>query len=168
MIDTVIFLKNNLAEHFIIYFIPLYILGGRPVSIISAQLLGFNLFFLLPVVVMLDTLQIPFFYFLFEKISKSVFIGRLYEKAKKRQDRIFNSRVFNRMKIMGIPGVITVTMLPLKGCGMLSGFLLSKIFGLPKIKAYPLLIAGSVLGCLLVFFAGEGILKFGSIVFTDK
>ena len=62
MFDAIIFLKNNLADHFIIYFIPLYMLGGRPVAIISAQLLGFNILLLLPVVVLLDTLQIPFFF----------------------------------------------------------------------------------------------------------
>jgi len=168
MLDMVMFLKNNLAEHFVLYFIPLYILGGRPVSIISAQLLGFDIYFLLPVVVMLDTLQIPFFYVLFTALAKSAFIGKLYEKAKKRQARINSSRVFNWMRIMGIPGVVTVTMLPLKGCGMLSGFLLSRVFGLSKIKVYPLLIAGSILGCLLVFLAGEGILKFGSLMIADQ
>jgi len=35
MLETITFLKNNLAEHFVIYFIPLYILGGRPVAILS-------------------------------------------------------------------------------------------------------------------------------------
>ena len=62
MMDLVIFLKNNLAEHFVIYFIPLYIVGGRPVAILSAQFLGYKASFLLPEVVLLDTLQIPLFY----------------------------------------------------------------------------------------------------------
>ena len=52
MLDGVIFLKNNLADHFVIYFIPLYILGRRPVAILSAQFLGFGIPLLLPVVVM--------------------------------------------------------------------------------------------------------------------
>ena len=69
MLDTVIFLKNNLADHFVIYFIPLYVLGGRPVALLSAQFLGFRITFLLPVVVMLDTLQIPLFYYVFGTIS---------------------------------------------------------------------------------------------------
>ena len=64
MLDGVIFLKNNLADHFVIYFIPLYILGRRPVAILSAQFLGFGIPLLLPVVVMLDTLQIPLLGFL--------------------------------------------------------------------------------------------------------
>ncbi len=64
MLDGVIFLKNNLADHFVIYFIPLYILGRRPVAILSAQFLGFGILLLLPVVVMLDTLQIPLLGFL--------------------------------------------------------------------------------------------------------
>lgn len=28
MTELILFLKNNLAEHFVIYFIPLYYLGG--------------------------------------------------------------------------------------------------------------------------------------------
>ena len=71
MMDLVLFLKNNLADHFVIYFIPLYIVGGRPIAILSAQFLGYRVSFLLPVVVMLDTLQIPLFYYLYDTISDS-------------------------------------------------------------------------------------------------
>jgi len=56
--------------------------------------------------------------------------------------------------------VITITMLPLKGCGMWSGVFLSKILKLRKVMSYPLLITGSVLGCLLILGVGEAILKF--------
>jgi uncharacterized membrane protein len=51
-------------------------------------------------------------------------------------------------------------MLPLKGCGMWSGVLLSKLLRLPKVISYALLIAGSFLGCLLILGAGEVILQF--------
>ena len=63
--DLILFLKNNLAEHFVIYFIPLYYLGGRPIALISAQLLGQKITLLFPVGVLLDTLQIPLFYYLY-------------------------------------------------------------------------------------------------------
>jgi hypothetical protein len=67
----------------VIYFIPLYILGGRPVTILSAQFLGFKIFFLLPVVVMLDTLQIPMFYHIYGAISKSALMRRLNQRTRK-------------------------------------------------------------------------------------
>ncbi len=159
MSEAIIFLKNNLVDHFVIYFIPLYILGGRPVAILSAQFLGFKISFLLPVVVMLDTLQIPLFYYLFGTISQGLFIRKLHERSIKKEKRLHKSRFFRWIQLMGTPGVVAITMLPLKGCGMWSGVLLSKLLGLPKQIIYPLLIAGSILGCILIFGVGEAILQ---------
>ncbi|MBW1836382.1 MAG: small multi-drug export protein [Deltaproteobacteria bacterium] len=158
--DAVLFLKNNLSDNFAVYFLPLYILGGRPVAILSGQMLGFKAFFLLPVVVMLDTLQIPLFYYVFDTISNVRFIKKIHEKAAKKEMRIRKSRLFLWLSLLGAPGVITITMLPLKGCGMWSGVFLSKILKLRKVMSYPLLITGSVLGCLLILGVGEAILKF--------
>lgn len=159
MLNAVEFLKTNLADHFVIYFIPLYVLGGRPVAILSAQLLGFKMLFLLPVVVMLDTLQIPLFYHLFGTISKRPVWQALYARAAKKKKRFGKSRLFHWIQLMGTPGVVAITMMPLKGCGMWSGVLLSKILRLPKQASYPLLIVGSILGCLFVFGVGEAILE---------
>ena len=159
MFDAIAFLKNNLADHFVIYFIPLYVLGGRPAAILSGQFLGFKISFLLPVVVMLDTLQIPLFYHLFGTISKKLFMRRLYERTIKKEKSLHKSKVFHWVQLMGTPGVVAITTLPLKGCGMWSGVLLSKLLRLPKQTSYPLLIVGSILGCLLLFGVGEGILE---------
>jgi uncharacterized membrane protein len=159
MVDAVIFLKNNLAEHFGIYFIPLYVLGGRPVAILSAQFLGYKIFFLLPLVVLLDTLQIPIFYHLYETISSSIFVRKFLERSGKKETRLRKSKVFNWAQVMGVPGVVVITMLPLKGCGMWSGVLLSKLLGLPKTTGYLLLISGSIIGCSIVFGLGEAVLE---------
>ena len=158
--DAVLFLKNNLSDNFAVYFLPLYILGGRPVAILSGQMLGFKAFFLLPVVVMLDTLQIPLFYYVFDTISNVRFIKKIHAKTAKKEMRIRKSRLFLWLHLLGAPGVITITMLPLKGCGMWSGVILSKILKLRKGMSYPLLITGSVLGCLLILGVGKAILKF--------
>ena len=160
MSDIVLFLKNNLSENFTVYFIPLYILGGRPVALLSGQFLGLKIFFLLPVVVLLDTLQIPFFYYLYDTISNSRILRKLYDRAEKKEAYIRKSRVFQWVQVLGTAGVITITLLPLKGCGMWSGVLLSKLLKLPKLISYPLLITGSLLGCLLILGAGEVILQF--------
>jgi len=130
MLDAIIFLKNNLADHFVIYFIPLYILGGRPV-----------------------------FYYLYGTISKGVFMRKLYERATKKEKRLRKSRLFRWVQVMGTPGVVAITLLPLKGCGMWSGVLLSKLLRLPKQISYPLLIVGSILGCVFLFGVGEVILQ---------
>jgi uncharacterized membrane protein len=159
MLDAVIFLKNNLADHFAIYFIPLYIVGGRPVALLSGQFLGVQIGLLLLVVVMLDTLQIPFLYYLYGTISKQPFIRRLHQRTTKKEERIRKSRLFRWVQLIGTPGVVTITMLPLKGCGMWSGVLLTTLLGLPKRHSYFLLIAGSILGCIFLLGIGEGILQ---------
>ena len=167
MLDFLTFLKDNLADHFVYYFIPLYILGGRPVAILSAQFLGFKISFLLPVVVMLDTLQIPLFYYVYETISKHLLLRKLRERTTKKEKRLHKSKFFHWAQLIGMPGVVAVSMTPLKGCGMWSGVLLSQLLGLPKQRSYPLLILGSVLGCFLIFGLGECILELKHI-FVDK
>ena len=159
MYDAIVFLKNNLADHFALYFIPLYILGGRPVAILSAQFLGFRAFFLLPVVVILDTLQVPLFYYLYGRISNGLFMQKLYKRITKKEQRLHKSKFFHWIQLMGTPGVVAISMLPLKGCGMWTGVLLSKLLRLPKQVSYPLLIAGSILGCILIYGMGEAVLQ---------
>jgi len=163
MLDTIIFLKNNLDDNFVFYFIPLYILGGRPAAILSAQFLGRKIFFLLPVVVMLDTLQIPIFYHLYNALSNRLVVQKFYKRSEKRRLRLTQSRFFRWLQLLGKPGVVVISMLPLKGCGMWSGVLLSKLLKLHKKTSYSLMIAGSLLGCLLLLGAGEAIL--GTVTF---
>jgi uncharacterized membrane protein len=159
MTELILYLKNNLAEHFVIYFIPLYYLGGRPIALISAQLLGHKISFLMPVAVMLDTLQIPLFYHLSGSISKSTFIRKLAAKGQRKEATKKGTRLFQWVQTLGTPGVVIIALLPLKGCGILSGFILSRLLKIPKPVTYPLLILGSLLGCLILFGLGEMILE---------
>lgn len=167
MLDLIVFLKKNLTDHFVIYFIPLYVLGGRPTAILSAQLLGFKVFLLLPVVVMMDTLQIPLFYKLFDSISNRPFWHRLCARTAKKEKSLRKSRLFHWVRLLGTPGVVAITMMPLKGCGMWSGVLLSTLLGLPKQTSYPLLIIGSILGCIFVFGIGEALLELKSLFLSS-
>jgi len=164
MHDAIIFLKNNLNDHFVLYFIPLYILGGRPAAILSAQFLGRKIFFLLPVVVLLDTLQIPFFYHLYNTVSNRIVMQKFYKRSEKRIHRLKQSRFFKWLQFLGKPGVIAISMLPIKGCGMWSGVLLSNLLKLPRKTSYPLMIAGSLLGCLLLLGVGEAVLEIGAFL----
>jgi len=154
-LHAITYLRNNLADHFLICFLPLYILGGRPAAILGAQFLGFKVLFLLPVIVMLDTLQIPFFYHIYRRVSRIALVQKFRKKIRNKEKNLLNSRLFRWVQIMGMPGVVAITMTPLKGCGMWSGVFLSEILELPKKRSYPLLILGSILGCALIFFVGE-------------
>lgn len=159
MEEIITFLRNNLADNFFIYFIPLYIVGGRPAAILSAQFLGYKMSFLLPVVVLLDTLQIPIFYHVYGTVSKQTLVRKLYNRSQKKGKSLRQTRLFRWMQLIGMPGVITITMVPVKGCGMWSGVLLSTLLGLSKQRSYPLLIFGSILGCAFLFGLGEALLK---------
>jgi uncharacterized membrane protein len=159
MSDLILFFKNNLADHFVIYFIPLYYLGGRPIALISARLLGHKISFLLPVAVMLDTLQIPIFYHLYGRISNSTLMRKIGAGRKRKEAERQKSRFFQWVRALGTPGVVLITALPLKGCGMLSGFVLSNFLRISKPSAYLLLILGSIIGCGILFGLGEIILK---------
>jgi len=164
MMDTIIYLKNNLNNKFMLCFIPLYILGGRPAAILSAQFLGRKIFFLLPVVVMLDTLQIPLFYHLYHTVSNRLVIQKFYKRSEKRKNRLKQSKLFKWLQFLGKPGVVAISMLPFKGFGMWSGVLLSNLLNLPKQTSYPLMIMGSLLGCILLFGAGEAVLGIGALL----
>ncbi|MBN1847756.1 MAG: small multi-drug export protein [Deltaproteobacteria bacterium] len=164
MVEIITFLKSNLADHFVILFIPLYILGGRPVAILSAQFLGYKVSFLLPTVVLLDTLQIPMFYYLYESVSKRAFFKRLSDRSQKKEKNLRKTKLFHWMQVIGMPGVVAITMVPMKGCGMWSGVLLSKLLGLSKQTSYPLLIIGSILGCAFLLGIGEAVLRLITIV----
>ncbi len=159
MVDLIVYLKQNLSEHFFLYFVPLYIVGGRPVAIISAQMLGFGAAFLLPVVVLMDTLQVPLFFLVFDTVSNRPFVKKMRERWQQKEKKLTETKFFQRMQVAGIPGVLAITILPLKGCGMLSGFILSRILRLTKPVSYIFLIAGSIIGCVLLLGAGEGLLR---------
>ena len=159
IVDLLTFLKQNLADHFVIYFIPFYILGGRPAAVLSAQLLGYQISFIVVVVVLLDTLQIPLFYYLFSALGNSALLRRFRFKSARQAEAFQKSKLLHWLQLTGAPGVVMVTMLPLKGCGMLSGVLLARLLQLSKPMGYFLLVMGSLLGCVLLLGVGEAILE---------
>lgn len=164
MLDILTFFKNNLSDHFVIYFIPLYILGGRPAAVLTAKLLGLKMTLVLPVVVLLDTLQIPLFYFIYDTISDRFLIRKLHDKTTKKESALLQTRLFRWMRVMGASGVVAIAMLPVKGCGMWSGVLLSKLLNFSRQDSYLLLICGSILGCAFLLGLGEGILRMWGLV----
>ena len=158
--ETIHFIKEHLADNFVIYFPLLYIFGGRPVAILSALAVDFSIYLVFPAVVILDTFQIPMFEYIYGSVSKQPLVVKIIHRAQKRAARLGTSALLKRLTCLGPLGVVTITLLPLKGCGMWSGVLMAKLLNLPKPKSYPLLILGSILGCLLLVGAGEALLLF--------
>jgi len=158
--DSVVWLQQHLHEHSLLYFIALYTVGGRPVAILTASLFRLNLLLFFPLVVFMDTVQVPCFYYLYEHTFTSERLQRLsgyfQRKGKVARERSF----FQRLQAFGHVGVLLLTMLPMKGGGMWSGVFLAHIIGVPKKKSYTLLMSGSILGSLMFVGVGDGLLRF--------
>ncbi|MCP4748486.1 MAG: small multi-drug export protein [Desulfobacteraceae bacterium] len=159
MNEMIQFLKNHLAEHYAAYFFILYIVGGRPGAVLSAMAVDISVYWVVPAVVIMDTFQIPLFNYLYGAVSKQKIIQKLMRRSQKRMVSIKRSGFIKTLTCLGPPGVMIIAMLPLKGCGMWSGVLISRLIKLPLIKSYTLLICGSFLGCLLLAGAGEGLIR---------
>ena len=156
--EAIYYLKDHLTEHFAVYFFLLYIFGGRPGAVLSAMAVGMNTLVVICAVVVLDTFQVPMFYYLYNTVSKRIIVRKLTLRARRKMSRIRRSALFRKLGCLGPPGVVTIAMLPVKGCGMWSGVLMARVLGLPTAKSYGLLIAGSFIGCLILAGAGEAIL----------
>ena len=158
--DSVVWLQQHLHEHSLLYFIALYTVGGRPVAILTASLFRLNLLLFFPLVIFMDTVQIPCFYYLYEHTFTSARLQRLSGYFQRKGKVAKERRFFQRLQAFGHVGVLLLTMLPMKGGGMWSGVFLAHIIGVPKKKSYALLMSGSVLGSLMFVGVGDGLLRF--------
>jgi uncharacterized membrane protein len=158
--DSVVWLQQHLHEHSLLYFIALYTVGGRPVAILTASLFRLNLLLFFPLVVFMDTLQVPCFYYLYEHTFTSARLQRLSGYFQRKGKVAKERRFFQKLQAYGHVGVLLLTMLPIKGGGMWSGVFLAHIIGVPKKKSYTLLMSGSILGSLMFVGVGDGLLRF--------
>ena len=56
----------------------------------------------------------------------------------------------SRFKSYGIPGIFVLSALPFKGCGVWSGILVGKTFGVEKKRLYSIVSMGIILGNLFL------------------
>jgi uncharacterized membrane protein len=157
--DSVLWLQQHLHEHSLIYFIALYVVGGRPVAILTASFFRLNLLFFFPLVVFMDILQVPCFYYLYEHTFTSGRLKRLSGYFQRKGEVAKDRSIFQRLKALGSVGVVLLTMLPVKGGGMWSGVFLAHIIAIPKKKSYTWLIVGSLLGSLMFLGLGDGLIR---------
>ena len=158
--DSVVWLQQHLHEHSLLYFIALYTVGGRPVAILTASLFRLNILLFFPLVIFMDTVQVPCFYYLYEHTFTSARLQRLSGYFQRKGKVAKERRFFQRLQAYGHVGVLLLTMLPMKGGGMWSGVFLAHIIGVPKKKSYTLLMSGSILGSLMFVGVGDGLLRF--------
>ena len=157
--DSVLWLQQHIHEHSLVYFIALYVVGGRPVAILTASFVKLNLLFFFPLVVFMDVLQVPCFYYLYEHTFTSKRLKRLSGYFQGKGERAKDRSFFQRLKTLGSVGGVLLTMLPVKGGGMWSGVFLAHIARIPKKTSYLLLIVGSLLGSLMFLGLGDALIR---------
>jgi len=136
----------------------LYIVGSRIVFIPAGMALGIGKYVVLVVVFLLDILQIPFFFFLYEKGAiKIKFLSGLYAKLPTKE-QMERSGLLKFARSLGSFGVVLTAAIPAFGGGMWTAVLISYILKIDRKKSIVLLAIGSLIGCLLVVYGFEGIL----------
>lgn len=144
-----------LKEYYFFNFFALYIFGGRTAALLSAQWLGQSLVFFFPLIVLLDILQIPLFYRAYEGLLQLSFLSRVGPWLERRRESLQRSWAWRFWSAWRGLGVFLITLMPVKGGGMWSGVLMAFSLKIPKRASYPILIGGSVAGCLLLLGLGK-------------
>lgn len=144
--------------------------GNRLISIPLAVGLFMKWYLAVLFIFIMDVIQIPFFYFIYERPQKIKFIvvrfrywrrriNTLYKKETiTRKARTWEATILKRAQKLGSWGVAVVAAMPSLGGGMWSGVLLAHLLKLNKRKSYIFLGLGSLLSCMLLAL-GFGSLK---------
>jgi uncharacterized membrane protein len=135
---------------FIFSFIFIHIFLGRKISIPYGVALGINPYMVGVEAFLLDVIQIPFFYHLYEHSTRISIVASLKRWSDERQRNLEKSRLFTLAKKSGKLGIIIISASPLQGGGMWSGVLMTFLLNFPKRESYILNILGSILGCAIL------------------
>jgi uncharacterized membrane protein len=157
--DMIQWLQQHVQEHSLVYFIALYIGGGKPVALLTAKMCGLNLFWLFPLVILMDAVQIPCFDYAYRHMFSNRRLRRAADYLQNRCNAITDITIFQKLRSWGPLGVLLLSMLPLKGGGIWSAVFLARLLGMPMALSFPLLISGSILISLLCVGLGDSVLR---------
>ncbi len=152
---------------FLIAFFALYILFGRKVAVPWGAVVYPNLFAVLAISFLFESLQLHFFYSLYDKgITKIPFFmwikhhlfGSLDRENKK-------TKLFRWAKKVGWQGVFIISLLPSFGGGILTAALLVCILRLDRRISYFVVLSGGILSNTALALGTRGILNLIRILF---
>ena len=139
-------------------FLAFYVVGSRIVFVPAGMALGIGKYVILVIVFFLDLIQIPFYFYIYEKgASKIKFLSAILEKLPKKED-MERSGLLKFAKSLGSFGVVFVAAMPAFGGGMWTAVFISFLLGIERKKSIILLAIGSLIGCLIIVYGFEGIL----------
>ncbi len=147
-----------------------HMLASRLISIPIAVAMFVKWYIAVIFIFVMDAVQIPLFYYLYERPQKIKFITARWHlwqqrwtrtgyKKKRiiREDRNWQALVLKRAQGFGQWGVLLVSAMPSLGGGMWTGVLLAHLLKLDKQRSYLLLSAGSLTSCLILALGFGGI-----------
>ena len=124
---------------------------GRTGAIISSFYLEGNVWLTLAISLMLDFGQIPVFGFLLESTTKHTNFGRKIDGWIDGKRMLWDSRMsgegfWAKVAKMQPLAIILVSMIPIRGCGIISACVLCYMLGIGRIYCTVLVMTGSLLG----------------------
>ncbi|HOP09854.1 MAG TPA: small multi-drug export protein [Candidatus Methanofastidiosa archaeon] len=145
--------------YILISFFFIHIGLGRKISIPYAIALGITDWNVLIFAFILDVLQIPLFMYIYTHTSNIAIIKRFKARIEGKSTKMEGSRILVWAKNLGKAGTLLLAAMPFQGGGMWSGVLLAYILKLENRQMYPLLSAGSLIGCSIMAFGTSFILS---------
>ncbi len=151
------------SSNHLLIFTALHFTFGRTVSMVYAIYYHLHLPYYIPLALGYDLAQIPVYGFILERFSEK-FPFRWARKQVERMQRRMQEKWFLRwISSMGSIGIILISALPIKGCGILSGSVFSFLIGQKRFEGTFLLMVGSLLGIAIVFGLTTGALQIISL-----
>lgn len=142
-----------------------YIAMGRTGAIASSLLLNEDVLRTFIVALALDFFQIPFYGFILDTSRRSTSVGRKFDSFLNRKRQLWQERMaaggfwgwLSRMQPLA---VIAVTIIPIRGCGIISACILCFMLGFSRLYGTSLIMAGSLIGSLATVAILYGPMRF--------
>ena len=130
---------------------------GKKLSVFYGLAIKLNFFLVLLIVFFWEFIQIPLFYYIFEKAYLKVkFLGRFRKNLLKKSKK---QRIFKYLSQHGIWGVAIFAFYPFVGGGIVNSIFLADTLKLNKKRVYIIVIISTILSLLLLAGLSTLILK---------
>ena len=152
--------KLNMKFNAVVFtFVVIHLTLGRKVSIPYGVASGLNVYLVLDLALVLDTIFTSLIYFLSRgAVLKLKFLRKAKEKIIFLQDRLINSnsRLIHFFSRLGKTGIVLANIIPFTG-GINVSIPLTHALNLSKGESLFLLFAGNFLGCLFIALGAKGV-----------
>ena len=144
-------------------FTALHFTFGRTVSMVYAIYYHLPLPYYIPLALVYDLAQIPLYGYILERSPEKFPFWWARKRLERMQTRMREKRFLRWISSMGSIGIILISALPIKGCGILSGSVFSFLIGQKRFEGTLLLMVGSLLGIAIVFGLTTGVFQIISL-----